>query len=47
LLEKESGITLQTPAITQFCEGVREGNWELVETHIPDLQLQGEALAVK
>mmetsp|Transcript_25332 Transcript_25332/g.35511 ORF Transcript_25332/g.35511 Transcript_25332/m.35511 type:complete len:534 (-) Transcript_25332:49-1650(-) len=37
-LEKESGITLQSPSISSFTTGVLEGNWGMVEEHIADLE---------
>jgi len=42
LLEKESGILLQSPAISEFSCGALDGNWDLVEKRIPDLKIVDE-----
>eukprot|EP01132_Coremiostelium_polycephalum_P000771 gene771-956_t len=38
-LEKDSGISLQSPEVTQFSNSVLEGDWNRVETLLPYLQL--------
>lgn len=43
-LVEESGQVLESPAVTRFCVGLREGDWEVVEKGLTDLGLQGEKL---
>jgi len=38
-LEKESGILLQSPAVSEFCKGVLGGDWELVNKRVSDLHI--------
>jgi len=38
---------MQQPEISKFCKALQEGNWDVVEAHIPELQLHGEPLAIR
>ncbi|CAG8461376.1 8446_t:CDS:2 [Ambispora leptoticha] len=38
-LEKESGYPLESPTVAQFREGVLKGDWALVESLLPTLEL--------
>ncbi|ORX90072.1 WD40 repeat-like protein [Basidiobolus meristosporus CBS 931.73] len=39
LLEEESGFNLENPQVTQFRKGVMDGDWAMVESLIPVLEL--------
>ncbi|RHZ47855.1 hypothetical protein Glove_566g10 [Diversispora epigaea] len=39
LLESESGYPLESPAVAKFREGVLKGDWDLVESLFPTLEL--------
>lgn len=45
-LEKDSGIVFQRKEVTEFCNGILQGNWDLVEKSLPIFQLEGETLMV-
>jgi WD40 repeat protein len=42
VLEEESGIALEKPIVTKFKEAVMNGDWDLVESIIPELKIEFE-----
>lgn len=42
-LEKDSGILLQAPEVTEFCKSIMQGNWQRVEALLPSLKIKREA----
>jgi hypothetical protein len=42
-LEKDSGILLQAPEVTEFCKSVMEGKWSQVDDLLPSLAITRES----
>eukprot|EP00026_Physarum_polycephalum_P004611 Phypoly_transcript_04633.p1 GENE.Phypoly_transcript_04633~~Phypoly_transcript_04633.p1 ORF type:complete len:479 (+),score=53.09 Phypoly_transcript_04633:192-1628(+) len=42
-LEKDSGILLQAPEVTDFCKSVMEGKWSQVDDLLPSLSISRES----
>lgn len=42
-LEKDSGILLQAPEVSEFCKSVMEGQWGVVESLLPSLQIKRDS----
>ncbi len=42
-LEKNSGILLQAPDVTEFCRSVLEGQWAKVDALLPSLGIQRDS----